>query len=216
MLYYSICIHFMEKYYTIPTSDGFEIKWILNSKEKSDKLIIFVHWFTGSTNESHYVWARDYFTERWFTTFRFSLYHWSNTCRKLHHSSVKDHNIDTQSVINYFSKDYKKIYLVWHSLGWPSIIWVPNLWAVHKIILWDPALEMKSSAQKIFEDNKKYYTSSGSGKNIQVSEKMLEEFKNNMLHAWKIQFFHPEKKKKMSLEAILKKDMIGFIHQLKK
>jgi len=37
-----------------------------------------------------------------------------------------------------------------------------------------------------------------------------------MLHAWKIQFFHPEKKKKMSLEAILKKDMIGFIHQLKK
>jgi len=29
-----------------------------------------------------------------------------------------------------------------------------------------------------------------------------------MLHAWKIQFFHPEKKKRISLEAKLKKDIM--------
>jgi len=37
-----------------------------------------------------------------------------------------------------------------------------------------------------------------------------------MLHAWKIEFFHPEIKKKMSLEAKLKDDMKKFINLLKK
>lgn len=37
-----------------------------------------------------------------------------------------------------------------------------------------------------------------------------------MLHAWKIDFFHPGHKKKMSLEARFKKDMMSFIDAIKK
>lgn len=35
-----------------------------------------------------------------------------------------------------------------------------------------------------------------------------------MLHAWKIGFMHPGRKKKMSLEARLKKDMQDFINKI--
>ncbi len=167
----------MEKYITIPTSDGFEIRGILNQREDTDRLIIFVHGFTWSTNEAHYVWARDYFIEKWYATFRFSLYHGSDSCRKLHTTTVNDHSYDVQRVIDFFWSTYTELFLVWHSLGWPTIIWVPNLKVVRKIILWDPALEMKSSAEKVFKEGEKYFTSSGSGKNIQVWEAMLEEFR---------------------------------------
>jgi len=37
-----------------------------------------------------------------------------------------------------------------------------------------------------------------------------------MLHAWKIEFEHPKRRKKMHLEARLKKDMIDFLETLKK
>lgn len=44
-------------------------------------------------------------------------------------------------------------------------------------------------------------------KNFKISRQML--------HAWKIEFFHSWKQKKMILEAKLKKDMIGFIDEIK-
>ncbi len=37
-----------------------------------------------------------------------------------------------------------------------------------------------------------------------------------MLHAWKIEFIHPGRNKKMSLQARIKEDMQGFIDVLKK
>jgi len=37
-----------------------------------------------------------------------------------------------------------------------------------------------------------------------------------MLHAWKIEFHHPESNKKMRIEARLKKDMQSFIDKMKK
>jgi len=36
-----------------------------------------------------------------------------------------------------------------------------------------------------------------------------------MLHAWKIEFFHPKHNKKMSLEARLKKDMESSLGKIK-
>jgi len=168
----------MEKHITIPTSDWFEISGVLNCREKSDKLIIFVHGFTGNLNEAHYVCARDFFLSRGYATFRFNLYSAGRNHRKLHTTTVEDHSFDTQKVIDYFHNIYTDISLVGHSLGWPTIIWVPNLSQIHKIILWDPALEMRTNAKKIFSEDGKYFIPSGSGKNIEVWKEMLDEFEN--------------------------------------
>lgn len=168
----------MEQYYTIPTSSGFEINGILNWKEDTDKLIVFIHGFTGSTNEAHYVAARDYFTQRGYAVFRFSLYHGKESCRKLHTSTVADHSYDTQQIIDFFSTQYNTITLVWHSLWGPTIIGVSDFSAIDKIVLWDPALDMKSSAAKSFVKNDILFSWGGSGKNIEVWREMLEEFSN--------------------------------------
>jgi 23S rRNA-/tRNA-specific pseudouridylate synthase len=37
-----------------------------------------------------------------------------------------------------------------------------------------------------------------------------------MLHAWKIDFFHPAEKQRMKVTAKLKKDMESFINTLKR
>lgn len=168
----------MEQYINIPTSDGLEIRWILNQKQETNALIIFVHGFTWSTNEAHYVGARDYFTDLWFATYRFSLYHSSDSCRKLHTSTIAHHSYDVQQVIHYFSPRYDHIVVVWHSLWWPSIIGISDFKPIDKIIFWDPALEMQSSAKKAFKKNDIYFTLGGSGKNIEVWKDMLEEFSN--------------------------------------
>ena len=49
----------MEKYINIDTQDGMIIPGILNSQLETGKLIIFVHWFTGSMNEAHYYSAKE-------------------------------------------------------------------------------------------------------------------------------------------------------------
>jgi len=71
---------------------------------------------------------------------------------------------------------------------------------VHLAALWNPVLWDKSYGDKKLNA---YFS-----KYFQISRQML--------HAWKIQFYHPEKKQKMSLEARPKRDMLNFINSLKK
>lgn len=168
----------MEKYINIPTFDWFEIKWILNWKEKSDKLIIFVHGFKWSMNEAHYICAKDYFLNKWYDIFRFNLYNQWDSYRKLHETSVFEHSTDMQNVLSYFEKQYQKISIIGHSLGCPTIIWVNQFPEnLKNIIFWDPALSMKESAATIYQKGVSYVVPS-SGKLTEVSKIMLEEFKN--------------------------------------
>lgn len=165
----------MEKYITIPTSDGFEISWVLNWKKKTNKLIIFVHWLTWSMTEAHYYAGKEYFIDKWFEVFRFNLYtDWNNT-RKLNNSSVKDHSYDIEKVLDFFT-EYKEIYLISHSLGWPSVVWISSIPRnLTKIIFWDPALEMIERSKKCYFDNEKIFTTI-SWKEIEISKKMYWEF----------------------------------------
>lgn len=66
---------------------------------------------------------------------------------------------------------------------------------VHMAALWNPILWDKSYGDKQLNS---YFT-----KHHSISRQML--------HAWKIEFFHPWRKKKMQVEAKLKKDMKNFI-----
>jgi len=53
----------MEKYIKISTTDDMMIPGILNSKQSSSKLVIFVHGLTGSSTEAHYYAGYKYFNE---------------------------------------------------------------------------------------------------------------------------------------------------------
>jgi len=165
----------MEKYITIPTSDWFEIKWVLNWEEKYEKLIIIVHGLTGSMTEAHYYAAKEYFVWKWFEVFRFNLYtDWKNT-RKLNSCSVTNHSQDISTVLDFF-KDYKETHIMSHSLGWPSVSGVLEYPKnIEKIVFWDPAFDMTQRATKCYFKNESIYTTI-SGKEIEISQEMYREF----------------------------------------
>lgn len=70
---------------------------------------------------------------------------------------------------------------------------------VHMAALWNPILWDKTYGDKSLNSYfAKYFG-----------------IQRQMLHAWKIEFFHSQNKKTMSLEAKLKKDMLEFINKIK-
>jgi len=71
---------------------------------------------------------------------------------------------------------------------------------VHLATLWNPILW-----DKIYGNKK-----------LNAYFEKYFHIQRQMLHAWKIEFFHPGKKKKMKLEAKLKDDMMNFISILRK
>lgn len=71
---------------------------------------------------------------------------------------------------------------------------------VHMAALWNPILWDKSYGDKSLNSYfEKYF-----------------HISRQMLHAWKIEFLHPEKNKKMKVQAKLKRDMQDFINLLKR
>lgn len=70
---------------------------------------------------------------------------------------------------------------------------------VHMAALWNPILWDKSYGNKSLNS---YFS-----KHFGIHRQML--------HAWKIEFYHSQNKKIMSLEAKLKKDMLEFINKIK-
>lgn len=142
----------MEQKIQIKTPDDHIIYWTLNAKNvPSEKLIIFVHWFTWNQQRHlHYNSAR-YFPKHWFTTFRFNLYDGREKGRRLKDCTIEIHGKDIDIVVNYFKNKFKEIYIVWHSLWWPSI--VKSSQFIDKIVLWDPSLVLKDEDQKAWVYN---------------------------------------------------------------
>ncbi len=129
----------MEKVIEIKTQDKHIIYGTLNFKVKSDKLIIFVHGLTGNKNEHIFFNGYKYFNLNGYDTFRFDLYTDSKLGRTLLECTIDTHAEDVSTVLDYFSGKYKKIYLVGHSFGGPSILFSTQK-NVEKIVLWDPSL----------------------------------------------------------------------------
>ncbi len=181
----------MEKYIKIPTSDWFEINGVLNWKEESNKLIIFVHGLTWSMNEAHYYCAKEYFIKKWYNVFRFNLYTDGEKTRKLKNTTIANHWEDTEIVLAYFSQNFPEIYLVWHSLAWPSIVKVKNFPKnLEKIVFWDPAFDTSISALKCREDWDRLIRS-WSGKDVEIFSWMYEEFLENkhLQNLWNLKYF---------------------------
>lgn len=145
----------MEKIVKIPTPDDHITYGTLNSlKEKSSKLIIFVHGLTGDQYEHHYFNAVPFFTNKGFDTFRFDLYSDEEKGRNLTECSISIHTQDLMTVIDNFKERYQEIFLVGHSLGAPTIL-NANLNSISKIIIWDPTSGMRSLKEKNCEYNEK-------------------------------------------------------------
>ena len=96
----------MEKQINLKTKDGHIIYGHLNSSEKSDKLIIFVHGLTGNQTEQHYNNAPRFFNDKGFDTFRFDLYSPRTSARKTTEVSLKEHIEDLRQVIEHFGALY--------------------------------------------------------------------------------------------------------------
>lgn len=125
----------------------FNIYGVLDQKLETDKLIIFVHGLTGHKNEHHFYNAAKFFTGKKFATFRFDLYTGQKNGRQLKDCTINTHSEDLNQVINYFRKKFRKIYLVGHSLGGPTVLGA-NLNEIQKIVLWDPSAKLYSEVEK--------------------------------------------------------------------
>ncbi|MEK7187914.1 MAG: hypothetical protein AAB691_03675 [Patescibacteria group bacterium] len=112
----------MEKKVQIKTPDKKIIYGVLRGSLKKP-LIIQVHGLTGNMNSAIHYNAARYFEKAGFSDFRFNLYDWQKGARKLHECTLKTHGQDIDTVIKYFaSRGVKKILLVGHSYGFPSIL----------------------------------------------------------------------------------------------
>lgn len=139
----------MEKNITIQTSDDHLIYGTLNArKEKTQKLIIFVHGFTGHANEHFLYSASRFFPQHGFDTFRFNLYWFEDKARSLNTATVGEHISDFRTVYEYFKKEYTEIYAVGHSLGAQIIVRVhiPELKAIS---LWEPSVEVSQMCKNM-------------------------------------------------------------------
>ena len=147
----------MEKSLSLNTLDEHIIYWNHDSFEyKKDKIILFVHGLTWSKEETQFIKAVPFFCSRWYDTYRLNLYWEWEKARKLSECTISIHASDIEVAINHFKDKYKKIYLVWHSLGSPSIA-NANTSEIERIIYWDPSAWMKSLEEKNIEyDNKNW------------------------------------------------------------
>ena len=165
----------MEKYIKIKTKDDHFIYGTLNyKKDDKDKLIIFVHGLTENQNDHQFYNAVEFFNPKGFATFRFDLYSWMPKGRKLKDCSIKTHSKDLDIVLKYFKNKYKKIYLVGHSFGGPTVIY-SKIEPAKAIVLWDPSINNgKYKKDYIFNENLGCYIGNWSIACL-ISKEMFEE-----------------------------------------
>jgi esterase/lipase len=126
----------------IQTNDGHIIYGTFSGLEnKSDSLIIFVHGFTGSSQEHIFYNTAQVFPKNGFDVVRFNLYWFEDNSRKLNNTTVTEHVLDFETVINYFKKDYKKIYAIGHSLG-AQVVVRSGYNGFTSVVLWEPSQEV--------------------------------------------------------------------------
>ncbi|MEX2033185.1 MAG: alpha/beta fold hydrolase [Candidatus Colwellbacteria bacterium] len=133
----------MEKEIKIRTPDKHIIYGTLSlAKRKSSTLLVFVHGLTGHQNEHIFYNGARYFSERGINTFRFDLYTSEKGGRVLTKCGISTHAEDLNTVVKYFRKKFKKIFVAGHSLGGLTIQ-ASNADLVDGIIFWDSARSLK-------------------------------------------------------------------------
>lgn len=162
----------------LKTPDNHVIYGTLDSKEKSQSLIIFVHGITGNQNEHQYFNAAPFFTEKGFDAFRFDFYPREPNVRSLSEISITSHTQDLKLIIDNFKEKYQDLILIGHSLG-GLVILNTDLTDISKIVLWDPTTgfsDIKEKQGSYSSDLDKYILHWGM--DIIVSKQLIEEWKS--------------------------------------
>jgi dienelactone hydrolase len=142
----------MEQKIKIRTPDKKTIYGVL-TKGSKDKLIIFVHGLTGHINEHIFYNGAEFFSKKGYSVFRFGLYSSEKGSRAFADTHLGTYNSDVTTVLKHFKK-FKKIFLIGHSLGGPSIL-LGDFTMVNGIVLWDPSTDLHKEVNKWYKYDKK-------------------------------------------------------------
>jgi esterase/lipase len=172
---------FTQKELIIKTHDSKDIYGTFSSaQKKSDSLIIFVHGFTGNKDEHIFFNGAKFLTEKGFNTYRFNLYSGDGkNIRHFHDTKISLHGKDITTVAKYFRKSYERIYVVGHSYGGTSLLFVDQS-VVDGFIFWDASY---IDPKKDGTENMKYNKDFGMyildcGIEILVGKEFVEELRN--------------------------------------
>jgi esterase/lipase len=147
----------MEKDLSIKTPDNKLIYGTLaRSKKKSNILIVLVHGFTGNKDEHLHFNGAKFFMERGFDTFRLNLYGWGKKARRLRDITISLHGNDISTVLKYFRKKYKKIFVIGHSYGGLSLLFVDQSLA-DGLVFWDASYITSKDRMERMRFNKSIY-----------------------------------------------------------
>lgn len=144
----------MEKNLKIKTRDKYLVYGTLTTSQKpSSALVIFVHGLTGLKNEHQFFNGTKFFIDHGFNVFRFDLYSGEKGGRLLRDTSISIHAQDLNTVVKYFRKKFKKIFVIGHSLGGLTIF-KTDLSKVEGIVLWDSSTNNWPKFKKFFKFKK--------------------------------------------------------------
>lgn len=137
-----------EKQIKLKTKDGHNIYGTLNASGKnSSTLAVFVHGLTGHPNEHTFHGAAQQFPKKEVDVFRFALYTGEKGGRKLSECTISTHSDDLNKVLSHFRDKYKKIAVIGHSLGSPTIL-KADISKLDSIVLWEPSYLAKGSEDR--------------------------------------------------------------------
>lgn len=168
----------MQKELNLKTLDKKTIYWKLDApKGESKWLVIFVHGLTDNFDSHMLPNSAKYFTNKWYTTYRFNLYGERTQERKLGKADLKTHIKDLNTVIKHFKNIKQKIFLVWHSFGWLTILY-SNIKNASWIILRDASIGSKWLLDDVTYNPKRgsYIIDRGNGYKHTIGPKMYKDF----------------------------------------
>lgn len=169
----------MERQIKLKAKDKHTIYGTLTTQTKpSDTLAIIVHGLTGHPNEHCFYNAAKQFPKKGVDVFRFSLYTWLPGGRKLSECTISTHSEDLNKVVQHFRKKYRRITVIGHSFGSPTIL-KSDTSKVDAVVLWDPSYLANRSEdlpRKAILDGKKVCLDEG-GVDCVMNTEMVEEWK---------------------------------------
>lgn len=128
----------MESNLKIPTLDRKVIYGRLRGPI-TQALVIFVHGLGGRMDQHIFYNGARFLEKHNISSLRFNLYSWEKNARNLSDCTIETHSNDLDTVISYCKKQgTKKIFVVGHSFGGPTILFSRNK-DFNGVILWDPS-----------------------------------------------------------------------------
>lgn len=165
----------MDSPWTLTAPDGATIYGVANSSGQADTAVFIVHGLTGHMYEYQHKRAADHFAPR-FDVYRFNLYDGREGARALVDCTIATHAADLQTVLARFAGRYRRVFLIGHSYGGPTIMRA-NPGGITAVSLWDPSYDLRG----VQEQFKKSYVADGAyyqvnwGTSYLIGRAMFEE-----------------------------------------